>query len=474
MQTFYRFVPHGTIFSLTLAASLCNAQPERDADPAPEAPTLLIMATPSEEVAAQVNAGMLDVLMGWDESARLHFHEAVAADESCLLGWLGLMMVEGNTPELRERLAVLLSSDVAITPQETALAETLLRLVRGERIGAGEEFAARAERYRRDWLSACWAALLLHDGYDDAGNPLEGQRHALELMERVLAAYADNALCNYMRALLEETAPSPSEAALSAARRAVELLPGHPAPRLLLGHLSYRLGDWEGAAVALQEAVILAEHRRNNVPHGTISSEKKSCLLEYWPLEIRARLYLATVSAKLGKAGEYKAILASLKPDSSAGQGGSAALLHWEARTLPLRLLMLRTALPIGTEVAEAVRWSESFSLLPKDGSVRDYHDCLRFCVAARQLAATGKQQQALRCVKAAEDAFARLKEVPKGVESLSPEELSVSTRAREGCRAAILAAKVAVYPDTADIWLQCLEEAQRPAGYLLPPVLPR
>ncbi len=350
---------------------------------------------------------------------------------------------------------------------------TLLRVLRGEQRGAGEEFASRAEQHRRDWLSGCWAALLLHDGYDAVGQPLAGQKRALELARSLYISHSDKSLVCYIRALVEETAPQVTNEALDAARKAADMLPGHPAPQLLLAHLLYRRGEGEWAIPPLQLAVQFAEQAHRNVPHGTFKASLISS-----PLEVRARLYLATLLARQGRAGESKAALETLRPDPTADVVAFSAepawpLLHWEARTLPLRLLMLRPELPTNVEVTEAVKFSEKFSPLAKDDLVRSYHDCLRFCVVARQRAAEGKLQQANRCIKAAEDSLAKLQKA-MGDPSASPLLVTCRARAVEACTMALLAAKAAAYIDTADIWLKSLEDAERPAGYLMPPVLPR
>ncbi len=462
-------VPHGTFFLLAACASVCFA--EVNATDACETP-ILTLASANDDANSLVNLGMRDMLLGWDEQARIHFTRARQLDESPL-AVLGVMLTSGANDEDRATLQKLLEDDVPMTPQELDMLGTFLRVLRGEQRGAGEEFAARAEQRRRDWLSGCWAALLLHNGYDVDGHALPGQALALEKAQALYHSHSDKPLVCYMRALVEETAPQVTNEALDAARKAADMLPSHPSPQLLLAHLLYRRGEGEWAIPPLQLAVQFAEQARQNVPHGTFKLSLASS-----PLEIRARLYLATLLARQGRAGESRAALEALKPALNSDVKALSVesgwpLLHWAARTLPLRLLMLRAELPSRAEVADAVKFSESFAPLGKEDLVRSYHDCLRFCVVARQCAAEGKLQQANRCIKAAEDCLAMLRKV-MGDTSASPLLVTCRARAVEACTMAILAAKAAAYADTADIWLKSLEDAERPAGYLMPPVLPR
>ncbi len=464
--------------------TVLSAGAETKSGAAVPAPTpMLSLACGHEQANALLNLGMQDMLLGWDEQALYHFthafeeiarsQEAGNADDLSPLVVLGIMLTRGPSREYIDLMQRQLAADVPMTPQEMNLMNTFLCLLRGERQGAGEEFAARADQFRADWLSASWAAILLHDGYDEIGNPLPGQKKALAIADRLYAEHSGQWAACYARALVEETAPQVSDTALEAARKACELLPEHPSTWLLLGHLLYRRGEGQGAIDALGQSVQRAEKARENVPHGTIAAA-----LVYWPLELRARLYLCTVLAQEGRAGESQALIKELVPDSPKDiaqlpDSLGKSLLDWEARTLPLRLLVLRQKLPSQAEVTRAISFSETLMPSASQAATRLYHDCMRYCLAARKSAAEGKKQHALACLKAAEEAAQKLQSRRDEL-AKAPHALSSFERAQEACRMAVLSVRLLVFKDTADIWRDSLEEAMRPASLRMPPVLIR
>ncbi len=480
-------VPHGTLtvamLPLLSALILPLAAEELRGDVAalPQVPQLVVMATEEEAAHLSVQSAVLDMLLGWDESARLHFRAALAADPNCGLAWCGLMLTEGPTAESRDALQQWMMSEAAdaATPAEMQLMTTWLRWVQGGRSGAGEEFAERAAQFRADWLSACWAIVLLHDGYDSSGKPLPAQQRVLKLAEGLYSRLPDNPVVAYLRAWVEEVAPVISDEALQAAERAVVALPEHPSPRLLLGHLLFRRGQFKEAILCFHEAAGRAGVARKIVPHGTVEQDSDGCYpLELWPLEIRAKLYESTALWLDGRERDSLMVQSELlkraaSVDNRYREAPGAVLLHWEARSLPLRLLMLRKKMPSDAQVAAASK--AAIPTVPEKGEpVLELRDCLRFCVVARQRAAAGKEKQALRCLEAAEACFKRLAEAEERCKGQGEYQLSAWARAHEACRLALYAAKAAVYPDTAEIWLRSLEEAKRPATMLMPPVLPQ
>ncbi len=455
---------------------MCNAaHAHHPTDAAP----LIVMAADNEESNSCVQLGLRDMLLGWDEQARLHFRAAVTADADCALGWAGLMLTEGATAESRDALERVLSDGVRMTPAEESLLSTWLRLARGDRSGAGEEFAERAARFRNDILSACWAVLLLHDGYEEiGGKPFANQRRALEIAQQLYERRPGDGLVSYLRAWVEEAAPVPSETALEAARQAAEVMPEHPATQLLYGHFLFRNGQIAGAISALHKAAERAGEARRIVPHGTMEHAGQGLdSPEFWPLEIRAKLYESSLLWIQGKQRESLLIQSDLMKMANQTAAPYAAapgavLLHWEARTLPLRLLMLAPKVPSDAQIAAATKAS-----LPQPAAKRDpvleVRDCLRFCLVARQRAAAGKVAEAIKCIKAAELSFQGLEAARERCAGQGPYILSAWTRAHEACQSALFAAKAAAYPDTSDVWLLSLEKVQKPATMLMPPVLP-
>ncbi len=469
-------VPHGTItLLLLLATPLCAST-----TPGPSTPILITMASDNAEAKQHIQLGVRDFLMGWEEQAGEHFHAAIEAERSSALAWCGLMLVEGATTESRDALAEIFSEDPVLTPQETALIESWLRLIQAGPVGAGEEFAERAEQYRNDTLSAAWAIRLLHDGYERiGGKALPNQQRALMLAEQLYTRKPQDTLAAYLRAWVEQSAPAPSDTALAAAQHAAETLPEHPATQLLCGHMLYRKGRLKEAIPHLKLAVKQAETSRNNVPHGTMEQrESRKISLEMWPLEVRIKLYLSTLFHLDGQKQASEALQRELLknagevPESQRRTPG-AVLLHWEARTLPLRLLMLSPSLPTDAQVHAAVQAATPAGV-PAAEPLHELRDCLRFCLVARQRAAAGKGTQARKCLEAAEAAFKRYEASREDCARQGAYVLSAWTRMHAACELALLAAKAAAYPDSAEFWRQSFEEKLRPETLLMPPVLPQ
>ncbi len=459
-------VPHGTFLFPTLLCLFCSpflAQAEQGA------PVLLTMASDNAEAKQEIQLAIRDLLMGWDEMARHHFRQAVTADKESALAWCGLMLTEGVTTESHNALEQILSDNSPLTPQEGELLTTWLQWLQGDRSGAGELFAKQAEQFRNDVLSACWAIVLLHDGYEEVGGKaLPNQQRALDIAQQLYERKSQNPLVSYLRAWVEDSAPQPSEEALSAAQHAAETLAEHPAAQLLYGHLLFRKGSWKEALTHIQKAANLAAEARTNVPCGTMEQG------EMYPLELRAKLYESTLLWLNGQNRESLLLQSELLKKahsltSEAALEPGSVLLHWEAQTLPLRLLMLCPKLPSDAQIAAAVKAVKQAAKDP----VLELRDCLRFCLVARKRAAAGKRAEALRCIQSAEACMARLSSAREQCAGQGVHVLSAWTRAHEACRLAVLAAKAAAYPDTADIWLQSLESEQKPATLLMPPVLP-
>ncbi len=457
------------LITALLSVCLTSLGAQANFPDAPPPPRLVGLATPTEECAQHVFYGLQDILLGWDESAHAHFRAAIEADAGCAIAQLGLMLTSDETPnaEARAALQSAMANELAMTPAESALVTTGLTLLTGDRAGAAKEFQERIKIWRADILSACWAALLLHDGYDEAGKALPGQEAALTLIQELWLKHRANHPCSaivcYLRALMEETAPTVSEEALQSATHAANLLPQHPSPQLLLGHLLVRAGRVHESIPYFHKAVELARKTREAqgeaAPHA-------------WPLEIRAQLYEATA---LWMDGQYNAALKArqklnkLTVDTTQQNTLGGILIHWEAHTLPLRVLVLRPKVPYDGEIRAAAKVATSQR---KDDPVHHVRDCLRFCLVARQRAHASKRKDAIKCIEAAEKAYNRLLDSREAAQQ--GRVLSSWARACEACVIAINAAKAATYTSTSEIWQDNCRRAARPSSLLMPPVIPQ
>lgn len=430
----------------------------------------LALASDNEEACQQTSAGMLDLLLGWGESARLHFGQALKADSSCFLAYCGLLLAETDSSARQQAVGKFMedlasSREVRATPAESFYMSAFLKLLSHDHLGAAQDFCTRADRFRGDIFSACWGILLLHCldfGYAPDGAIEHWQEQALSRASALFAVHPENAMVCFIRAYIEESAPAPSTEALNAARKSVELLPGHPAPEHLLGHLLYRSGNAHEALPHFRKAAQYAH--RAEIPPSDATLEMTALLYESTALwaDRQDREALRTRRAMNAMALDRDRLLAP-----------GAILQRWEASTLPLRVLVRRENLPTPGELAAAAK-AVAIDSSATDDPLLHVRDCLQATLHARLKTAAHDVQGSLRSLKLAEEAIKRLEAAQTRMLGQSPLLLTPWLRAREACQIALYAARAETYPSTADLWKRNENEAVQPISLLLPPTVPQ
>lgn len=438
------------------------------AEVSPAPPLLqLALATESEEAQKEVQAGLVDLLLGWEESARIRFERAAKADDMCSLAWCGLMMTEAD-PAARKRSMQELTeriNQLPTTPPEAFYLATFFRLLANDQLGAAEDFIQRAERYRHDVFSACWGILLLHCsdvGYDELGKTLPHQSRALELAGKLYQENPENALVCFVRGYVEEAAPVVSEQAIQAAEKSVRLMPGHPIPQHLYGHLLYRSGSAGEAVSHFMEAVKSAT--RKDIP------EWESSVL------MTSRLYVSTAMWTAGQSAKALATRRAMNkmPLDREHLHAPAVILHrWEAATLPLRVLVAGKKVPSIGQITAASSAAEVKPALPGDDPVLLVRDCLRACLYVRLRAKNKDVRNAAKSLALAEEALKQFEQTREDVLARGVHYITPWTRALEACQVALSMARAEVYTRTADMWKESARQAVRPVTLMLPPVIP-
>lgn len=457
------------VFSVAACLAAAETPPPGSAPPGlnePPAPLNLPLATNSGIAKAETLAGMLDLMLGWEESALLHFRAAVNADAACLLPHVGLLLanLHADTRDKRDAFAQSLKRAPAATPAESFYLNAFLKLLSRDVPGAAEDFCARSDRYRADVFSACWGILLLHCidyGYTPEGKPEPFQQRALERADALYHACQNNALACFVRGYVEESAPVVSAEALDAARKAAKLLPCHPATEHLLGHLLYRSGKAQEAVPHFRRAAELAQ--RDDISYAD------SVLL------MTARLYESTAlwsSWQDAAALRTRRAMNAVPLDRARLSRQAVLLQRWEASTLPLRILVKRSAPPTYGEIAAASRAATPEPPLENDPALL-VRDCLRSVAYVRMRHAAGDQAGSLRSLQLAEEACRRFKAtrdktVAQGLQFITP-----WMRAEEACEIALSVARAEVYESTAELWKQAERDAVRPVSLLMPPPIP-
>lgn len=426
------------------------------------------MASESEKARYETSVGMLDLLLGWDESAHLHFKTALEADSRCALAYCGVLISQRGDDHWDDegylQRQVEITSQIRATPVEAFYLSVFTKILSKDLVGAAEDCCTRADQYKADLFSAYWAIVLLHCidyGYTAEGRPEHYQGIALERITDLYSKRPGDPCVCFLRAYVEESAPVISTEALEAARKAVKLLPGHPVPEQLLGHLLYRSGSVEESIHHFHQAALLAY--REDIP------ESESTLV--W----KARLYEATAqwSSKRDKeALASRRRMNAISFDREKRYSGGSILQHWEAATLPLRILIRREKLPTIGEISAA---AEVATLHPplEDDPIIFVRDCLRATLYARLKGRASRITDAVRSLRIAEDAFEKFQSTRHLVREKSIDQTTPWLRAEEACIISLNIARAEIFKKTAELWTRNAQEAVRPADLLLPPIVP-
>lgn len=427
----------------------------------------LALATPEEEARRQTQRGMLDLLLGWDESARVHLKSAMESDSHSALAFCGYLMTQperGEKEKYLNQLAEILQKDVPATPAESFYISTFLKLLSGDHLGAADDFCLRADTYRADLFSACWGILLLHcvdQGYGSDGQILPNQKTAVQRADKLYAQFPDDPCVCFVRAYIEKAAPNVSPTALEACQKAVLALPGHPAPEHLLGHLLYRTGR-------IQESI-------SHFVHAAEFAHGEGIRPEEAALEISARLYESTALWSIGHDGEALATRKALNAqaiNSDVPLPAGSILLKWEAHTLPLRVLVAREKLPSIGEISAASKTVSQICTGNQD-PLSHVRGCLSESLYARIKMSTGDLHGALASLQRAEKEWQELEGKRNQIRSMGSRVITPWVRALEACSIALCRAKADIYQSTAEIWNEKAKDSVQPIALVLPPVIP-
>ena len=157
---------------------------QNPADSSAENPVLrLAVISDNPELARHLNLGLECCLLNYQEKARYHFRQSLAADNACVMAHVGMLMVHpSGSPEYKEHLRTLnaLLDTAMLTPVEEWYLSTFLQYIAGDLQGTAAAFKKRAEVYRRDTMAACWDILLNHYAAEQGGNIVSRANHLLQ------------------------------------------------------------------------------------------------------------------------------------------------------------------------------------------------------------------------------------------------------------------------------------------------------
>lgn len=414
----------------------------------------LVLSSDNAELQRLVNLGLKECLYGSNEGAYNYFDEALREDASCVLAHIGMMMIHPQRSNAyRHHLRQLNTAmeQAVLTPVEEWYISTLLQYLNGDYAGAAQAFKERAARYRRDHMAACWD-IVLNLAAREQGSSLQSRADAL------MARLPDAPLAHYLRALVEQQAPTPSAAAMQASQRAVELTQRAPHPLIhqLAGHLQFRLGESRQALKHFQSIAACSDPTAE-----AYQAARLYQIAAYMQLGDRKNRIEALKAAR-----QLASDAAHTSPDTDAG-----TLLYWEGRTILLRLLVLQETAPAGPAINMAAQSCQT----PENTLLRLVQDCLVAAIRCRTLADTQRHQLAMEQWNKAEQFFTRLQREGEEFKRGAGMSHLCFKRAERACAGALFRARLALYPDSASIWQGRLDEIlTTPEERLLPPVLPK
>ena len=319
----------------------------------------------SDEAQAHVNQGLNHLHGGWEFEASRHFAAAMREDPACLLAhWGMLMCLIDPTPEslparnaAAERMLELIELGGG-TELERGYAYGLVKFMQDGPAAAANAFRKVADKFPNDLQAAVFAALFGCGGFDESGEATPDQEAA---EKRLLALVEKNPQSPVpLHALLFIRAEGPNPvASLDLVHKLGELVPDYPPYLHLTGHYQWRCGDHRNAAATFARAASRYHDWK----------KEQEIPLADCPEWIKAECYRAVA---LASSGDFENSLAAAKevaaipPFEDRPSSPGNRMLLWEAKTLPARLLLSRSA---KGDVAAAA------ASLPKPDSLKKFHE---------------------------------------------------------------------------------------------------
>lgn len=467
--------------SLVGGAELLSVKEKADTPPLPcPAPFAdeLVLATDSTEVSQYINQGILDTLMGYHTRARAYINKALEKEPDSLITLCTQLLLEENDISSRKKQLnaiekiIMSNQNVFLTPPELFYVETFLQLANGDISGAAEAFEKRAQQYKADVLSSCWAANLYHyaipahiSGADIAQHPY--QKKALDIISETLRKNPQHPIVHYVRAAIEENATEISNDAIQSASFAALHLQNSSIAHHLHGHLLYKRGDYQAAASAFKKALACAQQ---DCASFHVEAHHSFELLA-------SQLYLTTASLHSGVS--WNKVIKPLLTSTNHGKHFSMItrgeiLYRWEVRTLPMRSLIMRPKEPSADEIKKVKELAIADKGTLDDDIVYDFSQCLIGVLQVRHLVAAKRFAAAEQALENAQQAYQRLI-VPR--ETYARQSVSYKIcfkRAVDCADIAINVAKKELYRDTADIWNEKIQQIIQGQPHLLPPIVPQ
>lgn len=233
----------------------------------------LRITTKSPEAQLYFNQGLRLLYAFWYFESYRAFRECARLDPSAAMAYWGMAQALANFPTMQEAENAALEKAEAIMGSVSAHERQYIRAAADLAQPQGTDGRASYVRemqsiirgYPEDLNGPALLALFTMSGYDSGGRPAPGQLYAEELLRGVLAVHPDDIAANHLWIHAVEGGPSPQDG-LKSAQLVARLAPNSGHLVHMLGHVYFRLGDYEKAreaflhSMSVDEAYLASEH----------------------------------------------------------------------------------------------------------------------------------------------------------------------------------------------------------------------
>jgi tetratricopeptide (TPR) repeat protein len=339
----------------------------------------------TEKAQAHVNQGMNHLHGGWEFEASRHFAAAMKEDPECLLAhWGMLITLLAPSPEsdsarvaVTARLLDLVDQGKG-TELERGYCYGLIKYLEAGPAAAAGAFRKVAAKFPNDIQATIFAALFSRGGYDDFGTATPDQEAAEKSLEALIEKNPESPLP--LNALLSIRADGPELSHwVDLAVKLTQMSPDYPPYFHLLGHYEWRSGH-HGKAVAA--------FGRSSTQYESWMKANQATVADC-PEWVKAECYriVSMISKGDFETGYAAARRIAVTPAPKGRMASTGVrLLLWEAKTLPVRILLHRNLPGNAGEALASLPSPEEMKAFQGKSLAYWWIDGLRFALEARRL----------------------------------------------------------------------------------------
>ncbi|HEV2499649.1 MAG TPA: tetratricopeptide repeat protein [Terriglobia bacterium] len=233
----------------------------------------LRITTKSPEAQAYFNQGLRLLYAFWYFESYRAFRECATLDPSAAMAYWGMAQALANFPTMQEAENAAVEKAEAtmgsVSAHERQYIQAAADLAQSQGADGRASYILQMQsiirEYPGDLNAPALLALFMMSGYGADGQAMPGQLYAEELLRGILAVQPDDVAANHLWIHAVEGGPSPKDG-LKSAEIVARLAPASGHLVHMLGHVYFRLGDYEKAreaflhSMSVDEAYLASEH----------------------------------------------------------------------------------------------------------------------------------------------------------------------------------------------------------------------